>query len=155
MRGALVGMITFLAGCSNYPPAAGDAPIDEGWQPANGAIVPPIDTAPRVSILERDATKFVVEITNLGTASLDYGARNASSISLCREVERNGKWMFDAMEWCGMGEDRLTIQPGQSIKVLLSFELPGKRERLLGSFTQTGTEKNSLVVLVFEPPEQY
>ena len=127
----------------DYPPATGDAPIDEGWQPANGAIVPPIDTAPSVSILEWNANDVVVEITNQGTASLEYGAKNESSISMFREIERKGKWIFDAMDCCGMGVERRVLEPGQSIKVLLKFELPGKRERLLGSFTQFDTLSKS------------
>ena len=151
MRIALFGMIAFVAGCSNFPPASGDAPIDEGWQPANGAIIPPIDTAPNVSILERNGSDVVVQITNLGTSSLEYGEKNETSILRCREIERNGKWLFDTCDTCGMGIISRELLPGQSIKVLLRFELPEKRERLLGSFYQTGTDKHSYVVLAFEP----
>ena len=154
MRITLLGLIALIAGCYKYPPASDNAPIDEGWQPANGAIIEPIDAAPTVTILERRSSSITIEISNIGTEALEYGSRNDNSISMFREIETNGKWTFDAFDWCGMGIERRVLQPGQSIKVDLKFDLPLKRERLLGSFSQQDTEKHSYVVLACESSEQ-
>ena len=154
MRCILLGLIALLAGCSNYPPAVGDAPPDVGWQPANGAIIEPIDTLPFVTILEMDHERVVVNITNIGNESLEYGALNGDSICTFREIEEHGKWMVDTYDWCGMGVESRQLEPGQSITVLLKFDLPLKRERILGAFSQKGTEKHSYVVLVCEPSKQ-
>ena len=151
MRCILLGLIALLAGCSNYPPAVGDAPPDVGWQPANGAIIEPIDTLPFVTILEMDHERVVVNITNIGNESLEYGALNGDSICTFREIEEHGKWMVDTYDWCGMGIEAATLEPGQMIKVLVKFRPTGKRERLLGSFRQSGTDKQSYVILAFEP----
>ena len=143
MRFTLFGMIALLTGCSMYPPAADDAPIDDGWQPANGAIVEPIDTEPKVTIIGRSGSDVTIQITNIGTESLEYGSRDDDSITRFREVEKNGKWTFDTYDWCGMGVESRQLEPGQSITVLLKFDLPLKRERILGAFSQKGTEKHS------------
>jgi len=154
MRITLFGMIALLTGCSMYPPAADDALIDEGWQPANGSIIEPIDTEPKVTIIGRSGSDVTIQIKNIGTESLEYGARDDDSITRFAEVEKSGKWTLDTFDWCGMGVESRELEPGQSITVLLKFELPLKRERILGSFSQKGTEKHFYVVLVCEPPRR-
>ena len=154
MRFTPLGLIALLAGCSMCTPAAEDAPIDDGWQPANGAVIEPIDSAPEVTIIERTGSNVTIRITNTGTESLEYGARNDDSLMRFREVEKNGKWTFDTYDWCGMGIESRELQPGESITVLLKFDLPLKRERLLGFFSQQGTEKHSYIVLACKPSKQ-
>lgn len=154
MRFLLLGLIVQFAGCSHYPPAAGDSPPDEGWQPASGAIIEEIDTLPSVTVVQRNDRGVVVVIKNIGLVPIEYGARNGGdSITMYREIEQQGKWTVDTYEWCGMGCELRILEPGQSKKVSLEFTLPHKRERLLGSFTQSGTDKQSLVVLAFEPSQ--
>ena len=150
MRSALFGLIALFAGCSSDPPAASDAPPDAGWQPANGAIIEPIDTLPHVTLLEMGRERVVVNITNIGSESLEYEAMS-DSICTFREIQERGNWIVDTYDWCGMGVETATLEPGQTIKVLLKFRPTRKRERLLASFRQFGTEKQSYVILACEP----
>jgi hypothetical protein len=151
MRPTLLALIALLTGCSNYPAASVDAPPDVGWQPGNGAIIEPIDTLPVVDVLKMDREIALVEITNKGHDSLEYGARNDDSICTFREIEEYGKWIVDTYDWCGMGIESAILEPGHKIKVTVLFRPNVKRERLLASFRQLGTDKQSYVILAVEP----
>ena len=68
-------------------------------------------------------------------------------ISLFQEVRSDSGWQKDAWSADGMCEGFYEIAPGESVRLEIEFWDDAKAVRMLGKFSEKGTDRSGLVVL--------
>ncbi len=107
----------------------------------------PLSNAPDVSLaLHKDGQVFVTA-TNTGRTTLEYRGSSQSCISLFQEVRSDSGWQQDAWSVDGHCEGFYEIGPGESVRLEIEFWDDNKAVRMLGKFSEKGTDRSGLVVL--------
>lgn len=113
----------------------------------------PLLNVPDVSSAShRDGLVFVTA-TNAGRTTLEYRGDSQSRISLFQEVRSDSGWQKDAESVDGMCEGFYEIAPGESARLEIEiwdeteFWDDAKTVRMLGKFSEKGTDRSGLVVL--------
>ena len=130
---------------------------DEKWSEAFSFFADrlPLTNIPTIAPVANGsgATEFRVIAKNTGNTVLEYSASGQERISLYQEIDVEGKWSMSNWEWCGTGKSRFEIAPKESVELVVKFWDDQKRERMLAMFTEKGTKRTGLVVLLKEPQE--
>ncbi len=90
-------------------------------------------------------------MANEGTTTLEYYSAGRSHIQLFQEFEDLGEWTPTNWDWCETGKDEFELAPGEQVGLAVDFWDP-RRERMLATFTEEGTNRSGMVVLAAEGP---
>ena len=111
------------------------------------ANLEPLDNVPEVSEPFRKDGQSFVTATNIGRTTLEYRGSSQSQILLYQEVRSDSGWQKDAWSGEGMCEGYYKIAPGESVKLEIEFWDIDRPIRMLGKFSEFGTDRSGLVVL--------
>lgn len=134
-----------------WPKPDPNAP-DPQWRATYFANTQPLANVPDVSAVSHQDDQATVTVTNIGTTTLEYRGRPPQGILLFQEVLRGKQWRMDVVEAEGMCEVLHELAPGESVDLNFSIldDSLSVPIRSLGRFTEKGTERTGLVVLVSE-----
>ena len=107
----------------------------------------PLSNAPDVSLASHKDGQVFVTATNTGRTTLEYRGSSQSCISLFQEVRSDSGWQQDAWSVDGHCEGFYQIGPGESVRLEIEFWDDNKAVRMLGKFSEKGTDRSGLVVL--------
>ena len=120
---------------------------DPKWRETLGGNSEPLLNVPAVSLASHEDGLVIVTATNTGHTTLEYRGSSPSLISLYQEVRKCSVWEQDAWSVDGMCEGFYQIAPRESVKLEIEFWDEGKAVRMLGKFSEKGTNRSGLVVL--------
>jgi len=107
----------------------------------------PLWNVPDVSLASHKDGQVFVTATNIGRTTLEYRGISQSRISLFQEVRSGSVWQKDAWSVDGMCEGFYEIAPGESVRLEIEFWDDDKAARMLGKFSEKGTDRSGVVVL--------
>ena len=107
----------------------------------------PLLNIPEVSLASRKDGLVFVTATNTGSTTLEYRGSSQSLISLYQEVRSGSVWQQDAWSVDGMCDGFYEIAPGESARLEIEIWDDDKRVRMLGRFSEKGSDRSGLVVL--------
>lgn len=107
----------------------------------------PLSNVPDVSLASHKDGLVFVTATNTGRTTLEYRGSSQSCISLFQEVRSDSGWQQDAWSVDGHCEGFYEIGPGESVRLEIEFWDDDKAVRMLGKFSEKGTDRSGLVVL--------
>ncbi len=138
---SVVALAVFL-----WPKPDPNAP-DPRWRETLLDNSEPLLNVPDVSPASHKAGQIKVTATNTGRTTLEYRGATQSRISLFQEVRSDSGWQRDAWSVDGMCEGFYEIAPGESVGLEIDFWDDAKAVRMLGKFSEKGTDRSGLVVL--------
>ena len=107
----------------------------------------PLRNIPDVTLVSRKDDQVFVTVTNTGRTTLEYRGSSESCISLFQEVPSDSGWKKDAWSGDGHCDGFYEIGTGESVELEIEFWDDWKAVRMLGKFSEKGTERSGLVVL--------
>lgn len=137
----VVALTVFL-----WPKPDPNAP-DPRWRETLLDDSEPLLNVPDVLLASRKAGLVKVTATNTGRTTLEYRGATQSRISLFQEVRGDSGWQRDAWSVDGMCEGFYEIAPGESVGLEIEFWDDAPAVRMLGKFSEKGTDRSGLVVL--------
>ena len=137
----VVALVVYL-----WPKPDPNAP-DPRWRETLLANSKPLWNVPDVSSASHKDGLVFVTATNTGHTTLEYRGSSQSRISLFQEVRSGSVWQKDAWSVDGMCEGFYEIAPGESVRFEIEFWDDDKAVRMLGRFSERGTDRSGLVVL--------
>ena len=137
----VVALAVFL-----WPKRDRNAP-DPRWRETLLANSKPLWNVPDVCWTSHKDDLVFVTATNAGRTTLEYRGISQSRISLFQEVRGGSVWQKDAWSVDGMCEGFYEIAPGESVRLEVEFWDDDKPVRMLGRFSEKGTDRSGLVVL--------
>ena len=107
----------------------------------------PLLNVPDVSIISHKDDLVFVAATNTGRTTLEYRGSSQSCISTFQEVRSDSGWQKDQWSAEGHCDGFYEIGPGESVRLEIEFWDDYKAVRMLGKFSEKGTNRSGLVVL--------
>lgn len=129
-----------------WPKPDPNAP-DPRWWETLLANSKPLWNVPEVTIASHKNGQVFVTATNTGRTTLEYRGSSQSHISLLQEVRSDSGWQKDAWSVDGMCEGYYEIASGESVRLEIEFWDDNMPVRMLGRFSEKGTDRSGLVVL--------
>ncbi|WP_417384972.1 hypothetical protein [Gimesia sp.] len=123
---------------------------DPAWRREYFEGTLPLKNRPQIISRKRVQDEIHVVVKNSGQTSLEYEGTFSDGIRLYQEIFRRGLWRKANWDWCGTGKADYSILPGQSVQLTVRFSDEERGERLLGKFTEAGTNRCGLIVLATE-----
>lgn len=120
---------------------------DPAWRESLLAKTNPLLNVPEVELVSRNNGTISVTVTNRGKSTLEYRGLSESQISLYQEIKVGTNWQKDAWSVDGMCEGHYEIVPGESTSLDIEFWDDHRAVRMLGKFSEKGTDRAGLVVL--------
>ena len=150
---SLLVTIALASATIHFWPKNRIAPPDDEWSELFSGRTPLLNSPTIVPISGgSEASEFRVTAKNTGSTVIQYSATGSERISLYQETDANGAWSMS--NWsCGTGSFLFEIAPQESVELEVEFRDDQKRERMLAMFTEKGTNREGLVVLLEEPEE--
>lgn len=112
-----------------------------------------VDAIDRIAFDDIYRTRAKITVNNIGKTTLIYSGYAPNHIRTFQEFFCNGRWTMDGWEWCGTGASKFEILPNHSASFEVWFRDDERRERVLGGFTEKGTNRSGLAILATEPRE--
>ncbi len=120
---------------------------DPKWRETLRGNSEPLFNVPDVSSASHKDGLVIVTATNTGRTTLEYRGSSRSCISLYQEVRSDSGWQQDAWSVDGHCEGFYEIGPGESVGLEIEFWDDDKAVRMLGKFSEKGSDRSGLVVL--------
>ena len=148
---AVVGVLAISVGCLRYDGFA--SPTAPPWRGPYWPLypdAPALQNTPIVVGSQQSETGLLVTVANRGETTLEYAPALSTLMDIYIEVEERGQWQPAGMAALSIEDDAgHEIPPGAEVEWNVEFTEP-RRERLLGCFSETGTNRKGLVVLAAE-----
>ena len=130
-----------------WPKPDPNAP-DPKWRETTLLVnLKPLRNIPDVTLVSRKDDQVFVTVTNTGRTTLEYRGSSESCISLFQEVPSDSGWKKDAWSGDGHCDGFYEIGTGESVELEIEFWDDWKAVRMLGKFSEKGTDRSGLVVL--------
>ncbi|WP_278471195.1 hypothetical protein [Gimesia maris] len=123
---------------------------DPAWRREYFEGTLPLKNRPQIISRKKVQDEVHVVVKNTGNTTLVYLSAGPDCIQTYQEVFRRGLWRKANWDWCGTGKADYSILPGQSVQLTVRFSDEERGERLLGKFTEAGTNRCGLIVLATE-----
>lgn len=123
---------------------------DPAWRREYFEGTMPLKNRPQIISRKKVQDEVHVVVKNTGQTSLEYEGTFSDGIRLYQEIFRRGLWRKSQRGWMCLGVEKYTILPGQSVQLRVLFSDEERGERMLGKFTEAGTNRCGLIVLATE-----
>lgn len=121
--------------------------MDPKWRETLPANSKPLLNVPEVSSASLKDGLVYVTATNSGNTTLEYRGSSQSCISLFEEVRKESAWEQYGWSVDGPCEGFYEIASGESVRLEMEFLADENPVRMLGKFSEKGTDRTGLVVL--------